>query len=599
MVPSDDEATSSDREQENPVMNTVHFIDRNHAIYVPALRFHFPAPALFDEADPTGSDQDNKLLWGSAPWYNRDALNVVGLMEHYVGDDDYLPNGIPLGSIRSWCWRHQFSVRAADLKIPYGRTLESVRGDFALAVNNGLNRLRSTVLIEPELGVDMFVYRTQGEVAYVDSLNELTAETIEGWRDSEDVDQRALLMDRPQMRVDFRFHRKVSSYWKDGIRGERRARSVTGLAIPYHILTQFNMTNDAKGGGFPLLTLGWGKVEVPRGCYAELPPVFSYKIQALMDRRHGLWVVAYTGFAAKVACFLIQEVYDHYRLWALSAKMIENIRALDLIIPLGSQHNVDEVRRLLTVIENTDFSRYPSSWAARGTRAVDYSPGRRASGADYIYYDPWCRRMMSDSEHTAKMRESRRRRPVGYPTGYDFSEDTSGWFDDNGNEIPYVPDEDGDFDASGGWGDAAIAAQNNANVADDDEPEMADAVPAPVDNNINIARDNGSSGYNPFGGVSGSMPNPMNTGMFPSTPNMLGNNFFPPIPGVINPGLPVGYPPQPNLTGYGGNGAFYSVGPMYDLEVIRKFLRDVGVNENTLTGSYAELRGYLRGGLGL
>ena len=46
--------------------------------------------------------------------------------------------------------------------------------------------------------------------------------------------------------------------------------------------------------------------------------MFSYKIVDLMDPQSGWWILAYTEFAAKVAAFILFEVYDNCRLWGLS-----------------------------------------------------------------------------------------------------------------------------------------------------------------------------------------------------------------------------------------------------------------------------------------
>lgn len=59
--------------------------------------------------------------------------------------------------------------------------------------------------------------------------------------------------------------------------------------------------------------------------------MFTYKVRELRDPKSGWWVVAYTAFAAKTAAFLLCEVYDSFHLWALSAEMIANIRALYLV----------------------------------------------------------------------------------------------------------------------------------------------------------------------------------------------------------------------------------------------------------------------------
>ena len=103
--------------------------------------------------------------------------------------------------------------------------------------------------------------------------------------------------------------------------------------------------------------------------------VFSYKMQELMEPQPGWWVVAYTEFAAKVAAFVLFEVYDHFRLWALSRDCLLLFDNLDLSCILVNERNASEFRCLCDVIRSTDFERYPREWRRRGSH--DASAGRR------------------------------------------------------------------------------------------------------------------------------------------------------------------------------------------------------------------------------
>ena len=94
-----------------------------------------------------------------------------------------------------------------------------------------------------------------------------------------------------------------------------------------------------------------------------------------MDPQSGWWVVAYTEFAAKVAAFVLFDVYGRFLLWALSRDCLVLFDNLDLSCILGNERNASEFRRLCDVIRNTDFERYPHEWRRRGTH--DASPGRR------------------------------------------------------------------------------------------------------------------------------------------------------------------------------------------------------------------------------
>ena len=103
----------------------------------------------------------------------------------------------------------------------------------------------------------------------------------------------------------------------------RRFRSRLNRAVPYECINMFGLQDGYFVNGFAELTPQWRKLEVPRGCNAELPMIFSYKMDELRDPQSGYWVIAYTEWVVKVAAFVLFDVYDSYRLWALSPAMIE------------------------------------------------------------------------------------------------------------------------------------------------------------------------------------------------------------------------------------------------------------------------------------
>ena len=106
---------------------------------------------------------------------------------------------------------------------------------------------------------------------------------------------------------------------------------------------------------------GWAQYEVARNCNVELPPVLPYKTSRLLDGRFGWRVVAYTEHAAKEATFILMDVYDNLRLWWLPAALIEGIRRLPLLQILGNRANVQELHRLLRIIETTEFDKLPAT----------------------------------------------------------------------------------------------------------------------------------------------------------------------------------------------------------------------------------------------
>lgn len=56
-----------------------------------------------------------------------------------------------------------------------------------------------------------------------------------------------------------------------------------------------------------------------------------------------------------VAAYVLFELDDNYRLWALIRYLIRDIRSVDLVLVLGSIKNSDELRCLLEVIKSTNF----------------------------------------------------------------------------------------------------------------------------------------------------------------------------------------------------------------------------------------------------
>ena len=60
------------------------------------------------------------------------------------------------------------------------------------------------------------------------------------------VTQEALMLNRRQFRMYFRFEQKPSVYWKKYTHDERRSRSATGMEIPYQCLGQYEMPVTCK-----------------------------------------------------------------------------------------------------------------------------------------------------------------------------------------------------------------------------------------------------------------------------------------------------------------------------------------------------------------
>ena len=68
----------------------------------------------------------------------------------------------------------------------------------------------------------------------------------------------------------------------------------------------------------------------------------------------------------KIAVYILIDVYFNLRLWSVSPHLSRALGELNLETALGSAANVAEFRRILGVIESTDYSSKPSSWTFRG-----------------------------------------------------------------------------------------------------------------------------------------------------------------------------------------------------------------------------------------
>ena len=286
------------------------------------LETDFSAPSSYDEIDITDRGRDAMKLWVKAPWFNRRAVELGGICEYYADANGWLPCGVQLAALATFAWRHHFCCEDDDLFVPKSRNIDDIRRAFVVQALSGLSRFKTFTMVPANLDMDLFQYRTQGEIDYVRNLANIGPELIEEWRGQVDVDDRALCYAKPQLCVEFRFLEKGGSiYWNNYVRNERRLRASTGLAIPYQCLTEKHLTNARKAEAFPKLTIGWSRLEVPMGCYAELPQVLSYKGRYMLDEDSGWWVVGYTEKTARTSAFVLFDAYDNFRIWKLSRKI--------------------------------------------------------------------------------------------------------------------------------------------------------------------------------------------------------------------------------------------------------------------------------------
>lgn len=203
-------------------------VDRTLRVTVDAIGKTFPSPASYDEVD-IGDVQD---LYGQASWSDRDDVLVEDLLDEFVQEEGWLPEGVPLAATRTWCWHNQLCCRDADLAIGHNRTLRGVRTAFASNVIDGFNRIQTWIAPPDDVDNSMFLFRTYTERQYLTNMSALTADTIEGWRGTKGVDLEAYVWRKPLLVADFRYFLKDSRFWNVWVKNERRLRSKRGRVIP-------------------------------------------------------------------------------------------------------------------------------------------------------------------------------------------------------------------------------------------------------------------------------------------------------------------------------------------------------------------------------
>ena len=139
-------------------------------------------------------------------------------------------------------------------------------------------------------------------------------------------------------------------------------------------------------------------------------------MRELMDRRSGLWVVAYTEQVVKTEVYILIDVYFNLQFWSVSPHLARALDELDLGAALGCAANVVEFQRLLGVIESTNYAVMPYSWKFRGDASARVGEnqnrrgwGHQGPGADLIYYDPWRSVSLSEEQSKQQLRDERRK----------------------------------------------------------------------------------------------------------------------------------------------------------------------------------------------
>ena len=189
-----------------------------------------------------------------------------------------------------------------------------------------------------------------------------------------------------------------------------------------------------------------------------------------------------------------------------------------------------------------------------------------------MYYDPWHRRKVTEEVGRRKADEVRLPVPDGHPVGFDFDFGEAGWNRDN----PAFTTAHGDDQAIDEGHDSREGWEN------DNIPDVPQTNGVPNASNAAVNTNVGVPTTNQIPSQPNWQPSVMNPTVY--TANQAHPSFFPHMgaPNVVgNRGL------DPHLFPYNP----------YAVSAVRQFLREVGIGEENLTGSWVELRMYMRGRL--
>lgn len=215
------------------------------------------------------------------------------------------------------------------------------------------------------------------------------------WRSRTAVSNAALCFEQPLLRAELRYLWKRNIPYYEYARWERKARLRLGYLVPYQMIEIDSIRQYARDGRYGPLPAHWDTIESPRGCPVELPPVLTYYGSEMAKSPYsGYWVVEYTEFITQMACYMLWDAYDTYRLWHMSPVARGLARLFDLSLVLGSAANQADIRHLMEIMDQVNWNMVPNEQRARGSLPLsnDHSPGRTSNqGGDFNWYDPWTR----------------------------------------------------------------------------------------------------------------------------------------------------------------------------------------------------------------
>lgn len=110
------------------------------------------------------------------------------------------------------------------------------------------------------------------------------------------------------------------------------------------------------------------------------------------------------------AVYILQDVYDKQRFWYIPPILRQNVRGLDLCVPVGSNGNFVELIALLRNIDNVDWNQVSVAWEARDDDPDPTDCLRRKRTrftGHFVYFDPLARNLIR-AEEAAVLPETRR-----------------------------------------------------------------------------------------------------------------------------------------------------------------------------------------------
>lgn len=119
------------------------------------------------------------------------------------------------------------------------------------------------------------------------------------WSGASFVEPTASVWNSTQLRAECGFWRKKGPYWNVFCCNGRLVRSIHDRVIPYHCFATFRLGMEFFRRSFARMTPYKCRLEVLRGFWVELPPVFSYRMREHCDPGSLWWAAAYTELSSK------------------------------------------------------------------------------------------------------------------------------------------------------------------------------------------------------------------------------------------------------------------------------------------------------------